>query len=150
MSTPGKGLVLTIRGAASTTTKREPRLLVRTIAVAKGLPGAPGDRYPAVHVYGDTSQVDPDCTTEDAIEVRNLAQDLYFSYPGVGHRLQRLMFAIEDDGTPHGLTFDFRFRALVSALPTQTLGAVNEVLYLGFMYNLTDDRWDLMAVAPPT
>lgn len=60
---------------------------------------------------------------------------------------QRFIFRIKDNGTARTLTFTTgtakSFRAMGVALPTTT--TANKTLYLGFIYNFTDSRWDLIA-----
>lgn len=60
---------------------------------------------------------------------------------------QRVVFRIKDNGTARALTFTTgtsnSFREMGVALPTTT--TINKTLYLGFIYNSTDSRWDLIA-----
>jgi hypothetical protein len=58
---------------------------------------------------------------------------------------QKLIVRIKDDGTAQALTYDTQFRASSDlALPTTTV--LGKTLYMGFMFNATDTRWDLLAV----
>ena len=55
------------------------------------------------------------------------------------------IFQIKDNGTARALTYDTQFRASSDlALPTTTV--VNKTLYMGFIYNSADTKWDLLAV----
>lgn len=60
---------------------------------------------------------------------------------------QRVVFRIKDNGTARALTFTTgttnSFREMGVALPTTT--TINKTIYLGFIYNATDSRWDLIA-----
>lgn len=58
---------------------------------------------------------------------------------------QKLMVRIKDDGTARALTYDTQFRAMGTALPSTTV--LSKTLYLGFIYNSTDTKWDLVAAA---
>lgn len=58
---------------------------------------------------------------------------------------QRLIIRIKDNGTARGLTWNAIYRAMGSALPATTV--LGKTLYLGFMYNATDTKWDLVALA---
>ena len=71
---------------------------------------------------------------------------LLFNAPG-GTLVQgrTLIIRIKDDGTARALTWDAVFRAMGTALPTTTV--LSKTLYLGFKYNTTDTKWDLIASA---
>ena len=58
---------------------------------------------------------------------------------------QKLIIRIKDNGTARALTYGANFRASSDlALPTTTV--VSKTLYMGFIYNSTDTKWDLLAV----
>jgi hypothetical protein len=71
---------------------------------------------------------------------------LLFNAPG-GTLVQgrSLVIRIKDNGTARALTWNAVFRAMGTALPTTTV--VSKTLYLGFFYNSTDTKWDLVASA---
>lgn len=83
--------------------------------------------------------------TCDQFEVTALAGALKFNNPGgtpVGGN--KLIIRVKDDGTARALTYDTQFRASSDlALPTTTI--VNKTLYMGFIFNATDTKWDLIA-----
>ena len=57
---------------------------------------------------------------------------------------QKLIVRIKDDGTARALTYDTQFRASSDlALPTTTI--LGKTLYMGFIFNATDTKWDLIA-----
>ncbi len=57
---------------------------------------------------------------------------------------QGLILRIEDDGTARALAFNAIYRAGTDiALPTTTV--LGKVMYLGFIYNNTDSKFDLVA-----
>jgi len=56
-----------------------------------------------------------------------------------------LVVRIKDNGVARALTYDTQFRAMGNALPTTTV--INKTLYLGFVYNATDTKFDLVGVA---
>jgi hypothetical protein len=58
---------------------------------------------------------------------------------------QKLIIRIKDNGTARALTYDTQFRALGSSLPSTTV--ISKTLYMGFIFNATDTKWDLVAVA---
>lgn len=57
---------------------------------------------------------------------------------------QKLIIRIKDNGTARALTWNAIYRAVGAALPATTV--LSKTLYLGFLYNLTDSKWDLLAV----
>jgi len=58
---------------------------------------------------------------------------------------QRLMIRIKDSGAPRALTYDTQYRALGVSLPTTTVAS--KTLYMGFIFNSTDTKWDCIATA---
>jgi hypothetical protein len=62
---------------------------------------------------------------------------------------QRTIFRFKDDGTAQALTWTTgtskSFREIGVTLPTTTV--ISKTLYVGCIYNITDSRWDAVAVA---
>jgi hypothetical protein len=56
---------------------------------------------------------------------------------------QKLVVRIKDDGTARGISFGTEYRALGVTLPTTTV--ISKTMYLGFIRNDTDTKWDLVA-----
>jgi hypothetical protein len=56
---------------------------------------------------------------------------------------QKLMLRIKDTGSAQTLNFNAIFRAVGITVPTTT--TASKTLYLGFIYNTTDTKWDLIA-----
>jgi hypothetical protein len=84
------------------------------------------------------------CDTTDRFIVTAQAGALKFNNPsGTGTESQFLTIRIKDDGTARALTWDTQFRAMGTALPSTTV--LGKTLYLGFMFNITDTKWDLLA-----
>jgi len=87
-----------------------------------------------------------DVSTCDQFEVTAQAGALKFNNPsGTPVGGQKLIIRIKDNGTARALTYDTQFRAMGNALPSTTV--VNKTLYMGFIWNNTDSKWDLVAVA---
>lgn len=86
-----------------------------------------------------------DVSTCDEFDVTAQAGPLKLNNPGgTPVNGQKLIVRIKDDGTPRALTYDTQFRASSDlALPTTTV--VNKTLYMGFIYNSADTKWDLLA-----
>ena len=87
-----------------------------------------------------------DVSTCDQFEVTAQAGALKFNNPG-GTPLggQKLVIRIKDNGTARALTYDTQFRAMGVALPSTTV--LSKTLYMGFIFNATDTKWDCVAVA---
>lgn len=51
---------------------------------------------------------------------------------------------IKDNGTARSISYGTKYRAIGVLLPSTTV--VSKTLYLGMIYNLADDKWDVVAV----
>ena len=87
-----------------------------------------------------------DVSTTDLFIITAQAGALLFNAPGgTPVQGQKLMIRIKDNGTARALTYNAVFRASSDlALPTTTV--LSKTLYMGFIYNSTDTKWDLLAV----
>lgn len=87
-----------------------------------------------------------DVSTTDIFVITAQAGALLFNSPG-GTPVQgeKLIIRIKDNGTARALTWNAVFRAMGTALPSTTV--LSKTLYLGFIYNSTDTKWDLIASA---
>lgn len=87
-----------------------------------------------------------DVSTTDLFVITAQAGALKFNNPsGTPVQGEKLMVRIKDNGTARALTYDTQFRASSDlALPTTTV--LSKTLYMGFQYNSTDTKWDLLAV----
>lgn len=84
--------------------------------------------------------------TADEFVVTAQAGALKFNNPGgTPTEGQKLIIRIKDDGTARALTYDTYFRAMGTALPSTTV--LGKTLYMGFIFNITDTKWDLVAAA---
>lgn len=55
-----------------------------------------------------------------------------------------ILIRIKDNGTSRAITWGAKFRAFDDGLPAAT--TINKTLYVGAVYNLTDDKWDVLGV----
>ena len=87
-----------------------------------------------------------DVSTCDQFEITAQAGALKFNNPG-GTPLngQKLIIRIKDNGTARALTYDTQFRGIGVELPDTTVAG--KTLYMGFIYNSNDTKWDLVASA---
>lgn len=84
--------------------------------------------------------------TADEFIITAQAGALLFNNPGGSPTEgEKITVRIKDNGTNRALTYDTQFRALGNALPTST--TANKTLYMGFIWNATDTKLDLVAVA---
>jgi len=88
----------------------------------------------------------PSADSHDIYTVTALAADATFGAPtGTPTDGQPLIIRIKDNGTARALAWNAIYRAMGSSLPTTTVPS--KTLYLGFIYNSTDSKWDLIAKA---
>ncbi len=88
----------------------------------------------------------PDADSHDVYTITALAVNATFGAPtGTPTNGQKLIIRIEDNGTARTLAWNAAYRAGTDvALPLTTV--LGKVMYLGFMWNSTDSKWDLLAV----
>jgi len=58
---------------------------------------------------------------------------------------QKLIIRLKDNGTGRALTWNAIYRALGNTIPTTTVA--NKLTYVGLIYNITDTKWDVVAVS---
>lgn len=87
----------------------------------------------------------PNVDTTDVYIITALAAGATFGAPtGTPTHGQQLVIRIKDNGTARSLAWNAVYRASTDlALPTTTI--LGKTIYLGFMYNTTDTKWDLLA-----
>jgi hypothetical protein len=99
---------------------------------------------------GATTPVTPDCDSYDYIIYRGIsANPIVINAPTFTSAAngKRVLFRIRDNGTAVGITWTTGangFRAGDAALPTTTVGGKS--VYVGFIWNSADSRWDCLAV----
>ena len=88
----------------------------------------------------------PAWDTTDVFTVTALAADAAFAAPtGTPTNWQVLLIRIKDNATARALTWNAIYRASTDlALPTTTV--ISKTLYLQFVYNSTDSKWDLLGL----
>lgn len=99
-------------------------------------------------VYSETSNATPTPATDsyDIHIITAQAASAAFAAPtGTPTQGQKLIVRIKDNGTARALTWNAIYRAVGVALPTTTV--ISKTLYLGFIYNSTDTKWDCLAVS---
>lgn len=88
----------------------------------------------------------PDSTNTDLYCLTALATAPTFGAPtGSPADGQGLMIRVKDNGTARALAYNAIYRAGTDlALPSTTV--INKTLYIGFIYNSADTKWDLVSV----
>lgn len=81
-----------------------------------------------------------------------LAGAALFSAPsGTPVEGNTLTIRVKDNGTARGLTWNAIYRSLdTTNLPLPSTTVVSKWMYLGFIYNSTDAKWDLVSVLNQT
>ncbi len=83
---------------------------------------------------------------ENYFDVTALAEAAEFAAPtGTPQNHDSLVIRIKDNGTARALTWNAIYRGIVDTLPTTT--TISKTMYIGFMYNTADSKWDMVALA---
>lgn len=111
--------------------------------------GGPGTVVPRVTSIASSATPTPSATTDDQYNITALAAAATFGVPtGAPYDGQKMMIRVKDNGTARVLAFTVTaggYRAGTDlAFPSTTV--VSKVLYMGFVYNSLDTKWDLVAV----
>jgi len=86
----------------------------------------------------------PNADTTDLHILTAQAAAAAFAAPtGTPSQGQKLIIRIKDNATARALSWNAIYRALGVALPTTT--TISKTLYVGFIYNSTDAKWDCIA-----
>lgn len=82
----------------------------------------------------------------DQVNITAQAVNLTLANPtGTAVSAWGMVIRIKDNGTPRTISYDTQYRAIGVTLPTTTVAS--KTLYLGMIYNSTDTKWDIIAVA---
>ena len=90
----------------------------------------------------------PDPDQKDIVTVSAQAEALGVANPSPAYTVvngQKFILRIKDDGSVRTITWGDEYRAIQSSLPSST--TASKTLYLGFIYNAPDTKWDLVANA---
>lgn len=86
----------------------------------------------------------PNIDTTDIFIITALAEDATFGAPtGTPVNCQLLAIRIKDNGAARALDWNVIYRAGDIDLPTTTI--LGKTMYLGFMYNSADSKYDFIA-----
>lgn len=88
----------------------------------------------------------PDADSHDVYTVTALATGATFGAPtGTPTSGQPLIIRIKDDGTARTLAFNASYR-FSTDIPAPTTTVLSKTMYLGFLYNSADSKWDCVAL----
>lgn len=88
----------------------------------------------------------PNADTTNQFDITALAANATVAAPtGTPLDGQVLLFRIKDNGTARTLAWNAIYRELGVGLPSTTV--LGKTLYLGFIYNAADTKWDLVSIA---
>ena len=104
---------------------------------------------PRVSVVDDVSQATPNVDFRDMYAYTGLLGPITIEAPqGTPVNGQKLTIRIKDNGTARAITWTTTsggYRAVGPTLPTTTV--ISKVVYIGAIYNLDDNFWDVVSVA---
>lgn len=87
----------------------------------------------------------PDADSYDVFCITALAIDCALGAPtGTPTNGQTLVVRIKDNGTARALSFNAIYR-FSTDVPAPTTTVLSKTIYLGFMYNAFDSKWDCLA-----
>jgi hypothetical protein len=98
-----------------------------------------------VTTVSDSATPTPNSDTDDMYIITGLTQTATFGAPtGTPTQGQKIMVRVKDNGTARTLAWNAIYRASSDlSLPTATVAS--KTMYLGFIYNSTDSKWDLLS-----
>lgn len=95
-----------------------------------------------------TSSPTFDAALYDEYVITALASNVVFAAPTNGKHGQKIVYRIKDSGGARGLDWNAAYRFIGMTAPTTT--ATSKTMYLGFIYNATDNKWDCVGYAQET
>lgn len=102
-------------------------------------------KTPSVQSVTSAATVTP-TFSDDMVKITAQAAPLLLANPtGTAQEGWGIVIRIKDNGTARAITYGAQYRAIGVTLPTTTV--INKTLYIGMVFNQTDTRWDVTAVA---
>lgn len=93
-----------------------------------------------------SGDISPDVSSADLYIRTGLTAAITINSPsGSPAHGEKLTFRLKDNGTARALTWNAIFRAVGVTIPTTT--TISKTVYVGAIYNSTDTKWDVVAVA---
>lgn len=99
---------------------------------------------PRVQSVASAATVTPNADADDMVLITAQAEALTLANPtGTPTEGQKLIVRIKDNLTARAISYGSQYRALGNTLPTPT--TLGKWLVLGFLYSVTDTKWDLVS-----
>lgn len=140
-STPGSLIVSNVRRADGKA--------LRCYPSASPVPAVNVSEYkePKVRQIASNATWSPNADTDDdyIITAQAVAVTTISNPSGTPKHGQRLTIRVKDNGTARALTWSGTQWRASSDLPLPTTTTAGKTMYLGFAYDLTDTKWDLVA-----
>jgi hypothetical protein len=115
-----------------------------TAAAARSNLGAAA-HDPAIQAVTSAATVTP-TFSDDQVNITAQGEGLTLANPtGTAVSAWGITVRIKDNGTARAISYGTQYRAIGVTLPTTTV--ISKTLYLGIIYNATDTKWDVVAVA---
>jgi len=101
---------------------------------------------PRAVTTASTATITPDLNAGDVFTITSQSVSLVFANPtGNPVEGQRMIIRIKDNGTARALNFSGSQYRASTDLTFPASSSASKILYLGFVYNSTDTKWDLLA-----
>lgn len=97
-------------------------------------------------IESSSSAISPNMDDVDYLVLTSLEEDFTLQNPSSANSFdegRKLLVRITDSGVSRAISYGDKYRGTIAALPSTT--NPNKAMYLGFLYNSTDDMWDLVA-----
>lgn len=92
-----------------------------------------------------SGDISPDVTVADMYIRTAQAAAITINNPiGAPVQGEKMIIRLQDDGIARAIAWGGQYRALEYPLSATTV--VNKLLYMGFIFNSTDTRWDMVAI----
>ena len=117
------------------------------LAQARVFVGPPGKpTLIRTRTYISVADAQPNADMDDVVSITRQAEPLHVSNPSHAAALvdgHRLVLRIRDNGTSQDIVFGALYRGFSVPLPNSTVSG--KTMYLGFVWNAADEKWDLIA-----
>jgi hypothetical protein len=133
--------LITVVDMSATGVARNKKMTIAELLIALGAkPSAPN-----VQSVTSSATVTP-TFSNDQVNITAQAAGLTLANPtGTAVPAWGISIRIKDNGTAQTIAYGTQYRAIGVTLPTTTV--IGKTLYFGMIYNSTDTKWDVVAVA---
>lgn len=101
---------------------------------------------PVVYTATSAATLTPNTDVYDQYHITAQSEDITIADCSNSPKdAEKMIVRIKDDGTGRGITFGDSYRGVGETLPTTTTSS--KTLYMGFIWNATDSKMDLVAVS---